>query len=315
MIEVVTPGLLTTVQDAGLRGGRALGLPVTGALDGVSYRVANILVGNPPGAAALEVTLRGPTLRFHADALVALCGPQAEVTLDGEPVPTHAPVLVDAGRVLRVGGLAGGARAYLAVRGGLRAWRVLGSASTNLRAAFGGHEGRALKVGDELHVAETLPLPGRVPRIRAAREYVVRVGSVTMLPALPGPDGSPNALVRASWRVSPASDRMGLRLTGEVVDTRPADRSSEPVVPGVVQLPPDGQPIVLLADAGTHGGYARPLVVTRAALPALGQLRPGDRVGFHLTTHHEATLAVARQERALRALRLAVQYAYAASAP
>lgn len=309
MIEVVRGGLLTTVQDLGRAGFRALGVPAGGALDGVSLRVANLLVGNLEGAGALEVTLRGPSLRFQADGVVALAGAPGPLTLDGVPAPFCAPLTVRAGQLLQLGALQSGARAYLAVRGGLRAWDVLGSRATDLRGAFGGFEGRALRRGDALSVEASGARPA-VPRLRVAPELVANAAPVTVLRALAGPEESDLDWTAHEWTVGPASDRMGLRLHGPLLRAPPAAGASEAVVPGVVQLPPNGQPIVLLADAGTHGGYARPLVVIRADLPRAGQLRPGDRMRFERVTFPEARAALARQEALLRTLRVAVQYAY-----
>lgn len=304
MIEVLRPGLLTTIQDLGRFGSRALGVPWSGALDEVSLRLANLLVGNAQDAAALEMTLLGLSLRFHAPALVAVVGARTELRLDDRAVRDRAPVTVRAGETLHVGPLRDGSRAYLAVRGGLNAWTVLGSASTNLHAAFGGHEGRALTRGDRLEWRDAPPL--RVPRVHLSspdpRSLTVRV--------LPGPEGDPAELTEYDWTVSPSSDRMGLRLSGPKLAAPRADLPSEPVVPGVVQIPPSGQPIVLLADAGTHGGYSRPLVAIRADLPLLGQLRPGDRFRFALVTPEEARAALEVRERDLRALAQAIRFAF-----
>jgi antagonist of KipI len=217
---------------------------------------------------------------------------------------------VRAGATLVVGDLRRRARAVLAVHGGLLVPSVLGSAATDLRGAFGGHEGRALARGDVLSFGPAPPRPP--PRIRLALPSTPPVTTVRVLPGPEsfGPGGAPDALTGVTWTVRPESDRMGLRLHGAALPAPPADGASEPVVPGVVQLPPDGQPIVLLADSGTHGGYPRPNVVIGADLARLAGLRGGDRVDFRLVTEAAALAALRERERDLRVLRRALRYAY-----
>lgn len=300
LIEVRRPGLQTTVQDAG-RQVRALGVPAGGAADPVARRLGNALVGNGPGAAGLEVTLGGPTLLFHGAALVSLCGAPFGAELDGAPFPSWRAVAVRAGQTLRVGGTPVGARAFLAVRGGLEVPEVFGSRSTDLRGGFGGLEGRALRAGDRLTCGAAAPVTARrafvAPELRTplGPEQVLRV---TATPDLTGP--LEGALLGRAFTVSAQADRMGVRLEGPVAAPHDPGRVSVPNVPGMVQLPPDGRPILLLPDAGTHGGYPTPLVVIRADLPRLGQLRPGDRVTFRPVTQPEARAALHAQERALR---------------
>ncbi|GAA0507125.1 biotin-dependent carboxyltransferase family protein [Deinococcus depolymerans] len=300
LIEVSRPGLQTTVQDAG-RQVRALGVPAGGAADPVTRRLANALVGNRAGAAGLEVTLGGPTLLFHAPALVSLCGAPFVAELDGAPFPLWRAVAVGAGQTLRVGGTPVGARAFLAVRGGLDLPEVFGSRSTDLRGAFGGLEGRALRTGDRLRYGAAPPVTPRQAFIAPALhtplgpEQTLRVTGTSDLTA-----GLGAALLERPFTVGAQVDRMGARLQEAVAAPHDPARASVPNVPGMVQLPPDGRPILLLPDAGTHGGYPTPLVVIRADLPRLGQLRPGDRVTFRPVPLAEARAALWAQERALR---------------
>lgn len=311
MLRVLSPGLLTTVQDLGRPHARHLGVPTGGALDAFSLRVANLLVLNPDAAPALEVTWSGPTVRFERAGVVALAGARPEVWLDGVPVSPYRPVLVSAGSELKIGRVNGGARTYLAVRGGFAASVVFGSAATELRAGFGGQEGRTLRRGDVLTWLDA-PLVKPPPfHLHASLRRVVERGTRVRFV----PDAPLGALLAArAWRVSGTSDRTGLRLSGPAFAAPPASGPSEPVVPGLLQCPPDGVPIALLADAGTHGGYAKFGVVARVDLPRLGQLRPGDAVRFEPTDVDAAIDALRAEERDLRAVRRAVEWAYAANA-
>lgn len=300
VLEVRRPGLQTTVQDAGRRA-RVLGVPGGGAADPLALRLANALVGNCAGAAGLEITLAGPTLHFQADALIALCGAPFAATLDGQPFPLWRAVGVRAGQTLQIGGTARGARAVLAVRGGLRGQAAFGSLGTDLRSGFGGMEGRALRPGDRL--AWTALPPAAPPRVFLAAALHTPPGPQVTLRVLATPEATPEllaALTGQAFTVSRQADRMGARLNETVPAPHDPTRVSLPNVPGAVQLPPDGRPILLLPDAGTHGGYPTPLVVAHVDLPVLGQLRPGDRVTLQLVTQEEALAALRRREAAVR---------------
>lgn len=300
MFEILKPGLQTTMQDAGRRV-RALGIPAGGAADSVALRLANALVGNPPDAAALEVTLAGPTVRFHAPAVVSLCGAPFEATLDGVAFPLWRAVQVEAGQTLAIGGTAQGMRAVLAVRGGLEGQEVFGSRSTDLRSQFGGLAGRAVQKGDQLDWPERSS--GPVKKLVVAPELRTPVGPRHLIRVMPTADASASLLayLRAkAFTVSAQADRMGARLTQTLEVPHDPARVSLPNVPGMVQVPPDGRPIVLLADAGTHGGYPTPLIVIQADLARGGQLRPGDQVVFSVVNWSQAQAALAKQEDDLR---------------
>lgn len=307
-IDVLRPGLLTTVQDLGRHGWRHLGVGCAGALDAFSHRVANRLVGNPEAAATLECSLAGPRLRFRHPARVAVCGALFALDVDGVAVDGWRPLWLPAGATLTIGAARRGARGYLAVAGGLAVDPVLGSASTDLRGGFGGIDGRALREGDALRVAGATP--GTSPEgLRVAPWWIDPAPDLDFedpanIRMLPGHDAAfaGSALLAREWRIAAASNRQGLRLDGAAIAVDAAAAAlSEPVAPGTVQLPPDGRPIVLLADAQTHGGYARVGHVIRADMPRLAQLRPGGRLRLVPSEPGEARrLACAQRQRLAR---------------
>ncbi|WP_420597254.1 biotin-dependent carboxyltransferase family protein [Deinococcus sp.] len=310
-LTVLKPGLLSSVQDTGRRA-RALGVPGGGAADPAALRLANALVGNPANAAALEITLLGPTLRFETAADVTLCGAPFAAHLDGEPFPLWRAVSVAAGSVLHIGSAARGARAVLAVRGGLAASSLFGSVAAERRAGFGGHngDGQPLKAGDTLRWHELPPI--QLTRAFISPELWPRLGEIRTLRVSITPEGeqmpeSVAALLTQTFKISKQADRMGLRLNESVPAPHQPSRPSLPNVPGAVQLPPGGQPIILLPDAGTHGGYPSPLIVIRADQAALGQLRPGDSLRFEAVTLGAAVEALRRQAEALRGVEAALR--------
>ncbi len=298
-VRVLAPGLLQTVQDLGRPGYGREGVAVSGAADGFSLRIANRLLGNPEGAAALEMTLLGGAFLFEEDALVAVAGSDFGAVLerrDGEGSASLAPwssCSVNAGDVLRFGPSRRGARAYLAVRGGFAVPSFLGSAATHRPSGLGGHEGRALRTGDALELG---PGEGPAPEPRSldpteADALLFR----STLRVVPGPqaewfaDENHMAFLGSEFVVDESSDRTGVRLAGPpLAVNRARSLLTEGVVPGQVQATPDGRAIVLFVDGPTTGGYPKIASLIAADLPALGQLRPRDRVRFAPVTLREA---------------------------
>ena len=316
-VHVLAPGLQATVQDGGRHGFRHLGVGSAGALDPYSHAVANLLVGNAADAPVIEAVLAGPSLRFERAARIALCGARVAARAGGTGIPGWRPVDLPPGTELHVGRCSEGARIYLAVAGGWSVPKRMGSASTDLRGGFGGMHGRALAKGDMLPVGRADDAAGATlhiapwwidpaPDLDFAAPAVVRV--------LSGHDGTApaDALCATTWRVAAASNRQGLRLEGPGLELdgtaeRGPQRISEPVAPGTVQLPADGQPIVLLADAQSHGGYPRIGHAIACDLPRLAQLRPGDTVRFMPCPPAEAVRL--RREQAARLARIALAIA------
>jgi KipI family sensor histidine kinase inhibitor len=281
VVEVLEPGLLTTVQDGGRPGLRRFGVSGAGPLDARAHAAANRAVGNDAGAAALECTLVGPALLFLAPVRFAVAGADLGASLERSdlgpwPVPRGAAVLARPGNVLRFGGRASGCRATIALAGGLDVPAVLGSASTDVGAGIGGVAGRPLAAGDRLGV-RARALAGGVdsPPWPIADRVSVRVVLGPQAQHLE--PASLRAFLETSWRVGSASDRVGLRLeAGERLRHRGrAEILSDGMVPGAVQVPPDGRPIVMAADGPTTGGYPKVATVVAADLPLLAQLLPG----------------------------------------
>jgi antagonist of KipI len=288
-IQVITSGLQTTVQDLGRYGWAHHGVPASGAADPLSFRAANLLVGNAENAPALEMTLRGGAFAFESRAVVALTGSDFEAN-----VPMWRAEEVEAGGVVRCGASRSGARCYLAVRGGLAVPKVMGSASVHVLTGVGG---RPLRAGDVLPVGEAA-----IRRPRKAIPPPPRSAGPLRVTAGPQEELFAGELYRGEYVVLPESNRMGLRLRGPAIPSPPGGMLTEGVPLGAVQAPPDGQPIILFVEHQTTGGYPKPAVVISADFPRLGQLRPHDRVAFERVNLDRALGLLQEQERWLYAL-------------
>ncbi|MFC9711367.1 biotin-dependent carboxyltransferase family protein [Paenibacillus sp. NPDC056933] len=319
-IEVIRPGLLSTVQDEGRTGFRQYGVHPGGVMDTFAARAANVLIGNFLDAAVLEITLTGPELRFHENRLISLCGADLSATVDGQPVPLWRPVVLLAGSVLRFGRCRSGLRTYMAIAGGIAVPEIMGSRSTDLKTGFGGIEGRALKEGDRLFAGEvsleaqatlhglSLLAEKNNRRIEAPGWYLSSnewpaYQTDPVIRVMPGKDSaafdesSLERFYKERYVISPQSDRMGYRLKGTKLELRqPLERLSEAVTYGTVQVPADGQPILLMADHQTIGGYPVIAQVARVDLPILAQAGPGARVTFERITYEEAQQLFLEQE-------------------
>lgn len=319
-MKVVDPGLLTTVQDLGRVGFQNDGVSPGGAMDRFAMRAANLLVGNPHDAAGLEVTLKGPALEFEHDALIAICGARLSPSIAELELPNWQAICVRRGSVLRFGGRVWGCRAYLAIAGGIEVPEVLGSRSTYLGARIGGLEGRPLARGDHLPVGRgpewvagimaeiSRSSPGSFALTGAGMSPdVYEVYGERPVRFIKGPHfeslSRDDQLVFTSqtFEVTPRSDRMGYRLGGVTLQSaRVADMVSTGVVTGTVQVPPGGEPIVLMAERQTTGGYPIVAVVATVDLPVVAQLRPGDPIRFVEASIEEAQLALREREGKLK---------------
>ena len=294
-MSISRPGLFTTVQDLGRWGHQSSGVPVSGAMDRCSHRLANRLVGNEDSDATLEVTLLGPEITFGGEAVVAVAGGLFDLALDGAPMPAYERIAVRPGSVLQLGGRRQGARAYLAVEGGVDVPLILGSRSTHVVSGMGGLEGRPLRAGDRLATVERSTVSPKVRRSAVSTPFAVpRAGAV--LRTIRGEEQLFDQLVQREFRVSPRSDRMGYRLDGPIIPSAGGEMISAPVAIGTVQVTPTGQPILLMADHATTGGYPMAGTVIAADVPVAAQLAPGDVIRFTACSLAEADAALRDQE-------------------
>jgi antagonist of KipI len=308
-VQVRSAGFLTSVQDLGRTGFRQSGVSIGGALDPHAMRVANALVGNPDGAAGLEVTLGKLQLRFADERIVAWCGGPFSARIGNEDLPPGHAAFVASGEELIMAAPKTGARAWLAISGGLEMPLVLGSRSTDLRGSFGGHEGRSLRDGDLLPVGNgdleiaahwkehrisewSAPAPWAATAQRDRFLRIVRGANWDRFTS-----DAQSLLITIPFRVTPDSDRMGARLDGPELESIDAtDLLSEAVAPGTLQVPPNGKPILLLGDCQTIGGYPRIAHVITVDLPIAAQLWPGEAVRFHEVSLDEAQALLRERE-------------------
>lgn len=311
-MRVARAGLLTTVQDLGRRGVQQHGIVGAGAMDVTAHRIANILVGNTPSAATIEATMIGPTLQLETDALIAVTGADLGASLDDRRLPLWTPVLAPAGSVLAFSSSRSGCRAYIAVAGGVDVPVVLGSRSTDLIACLGGLHGRALRPNDTLPVGRPGDLSDRIIERLTQSPTMARAAGRSVLPKysaepviriVTGPEHdrftaeARARLVSDTFEVTAQSNRMGIRLKGPALPLEgPYDLISSPVATGTIQVPPSGDPIVLMTDHQTVGGYPRIANVVAVDLPLLAQAVPGSRVRFmEVSLAHAQELYIARE--------------------
>jgi biotin-dependent carboxylase-like uncharacterized protein len=307
-LEILDPGFLTTVQDLGRFGFQKYGISVGGAMDPLALRAANRLVGNAENEAALEITVAGPRLLMCEKCLVAVTGASFALRVDDQPVPMNTAIFLRAGSRLEFGGRESGSRAYLAVAGGVDVPLILDSRSTDLRGGFGGHEGRPLREGDVItsrsrdlqldRAGMTLP--------EAFNAYYVRGAPVRVIE---GPheeyfgEAAREVFLRSEFAVSELSDRMALRLNGEFIPRLGKELLSCGVTLGALQVPLDGQPIVLMADHQPTGGYPIIATVIRADIPRLAQKIAGEKISFRAVTIGEALQVWQEIEATVRAVK------------
>jgi len=302
-IQVQAAGLFTTVQDLGREGFGPMGVSPSGAADPISLRLGNRLVGNPEGAAALEMTLLGGTFLFPEGAVLALTGSDFSATLDNVPVDPWTSLEACPGQTLRLGPTRSGARSYLCVQGGIAIKPFLGSASTHILSGLGGFEGRPLRKGDVLSIASA---PQSYRRRTVALHILSRLSPRKILRCTPGPqsewfpESSHSLFYNSTYLVAEESNRMGLRLEGPSVPVSSGGHMiTEGVSLGAIQVPGGGSPIILFVEQQTTGGYPKIANVISADLPGVGQLRPRDKIRFECVTFEVARLLLHEQEELL----------------
>jgi antagonist of KipI len=315
-LKVLRAGPLTTIQDLGRTGHRRDGVSLGGALDLHAARVANLLAGNSENAALIEAPLGNASFQFQDERVIAWCGGEFKVQLGSEHVPDGHAIRVESGEELTIGSANRGCRLWLAISGGIDVPLILGSRSTDLRAGFGGLEGRGLHTGDELALGKAISLStnARVSSWSAPREWSRTSMAHPILRFVRGAeweeftDANRTAFLDNAFTVSPQCDRMGARLEGVVLErNQPNERLSEPVAPGTIQVPNDGAPIILLGDCQTIGGYPKIAHVITVDLPFAAQLCPNDSVRFREVSLAEAAALFRARQRDLERFRVGLQ--------
>jgi antagonist of KipI len=332
MITILKPGLLTTIQDLGRFGFQKYGVITSGAMDQIAFRIANLLVGNQENQAGLEITLIGPTLKFETDLLISICGADFAPTINGDTVRLYRPTFVKEGSILDFGMAHNGARAYLAVAGGFDVPIVMNSSSTYLRAKIGGFHGRKLKSGDKLFLqSPSSKMKKRISEFTektASNQYLqlnwfVDFGHVptdkthSIVRVITGREfelfskESQKKFLLDSYMITSKSDRMGYRLHGSPLFLeKQFEMLSEAVCFGTIQVPADGNPIVLLADRQTTGGYPRIAQIITVDLPVVAQAKPGNVLSFVRISHEEAQMLYIEREQEFKRLKKAIELKY-----
>ncbi|MFA1821912.1 biotin-dependent carboxyltransferase family protein [Virgibacillus oceani] len=309
VMKIIKPGLATSVQDLGRKGYQQYGVVVSGAMDDFALQVANLLVGNLRGEAGLEIALIGPEISMVEDTVIAVCGANLSPKLDGESISNWKSYVVEKGQILTFGKPKNGGYAYVAVAGGVKTPEVMGSKSTYVKTEMGGYKGRYLEKGDCVEAGtaayELKRLAGRSIKLTNEMDYHAHNRIRIVL----GPDSqgfseeSIQHFLTSAYQVTPQSDRMGYRLDGPALEGK-ADIISDAVLPGTIQVPADGKPIVLLADRQTTGGYARIASVISVDLPYVAQQRAGNELRFVEVSVKEAQQLYVQRELLLKRLNL-----------
>lgn len=332
-IKVLEPGLSTTVQDLGRIGFQQYGVVVGGVMDEIAARIANALIGNKEDHAVLELTLMGPTMLFQRDTLISICGADLSAEMDGVTVPLWRPIYVKAGSTLKFGRPHLGCRAYLAIAGGIDVPLVMKSRSTYVRGRIGGYKGRALQKGDVLnqnsiksnHTKSLLRFLSRQLSSNSFYRVNWTVSSQVKpiykrdpeIRFIKGPQfdlftkNSKEQFLNEKYQVTSNSDRMGYRLSATALElSEPIELLSEAVTMGTIQVPNDGQPIILMSDRQTIGGYPKIGYVASIDFPVLSQVMPGEKLTFKEITLHDAQKLLIEREKELLELRIGLSLAF-----
>lgn len=319
MLKIRKGGLQTSVQDLGRSGFQKYGVIASGVMDPVAHRLANLLVGNDEQFATLEISLVGPQIEFTKDTVIALCGGDLSPKVDGTPIQMWRMLVVKKDSTLTFGEPRIGARCYLAVAGGIQVEELMGSRSTYLRAGIGGFQGRSLTKGDEIHTGETTPIQHKALERNSDNEFdwlipPVRYFEEPMIRMIKGKqfelfnDSSKKQIFTEAFHVSGNSDRMGYRLEGPNLSLEhPTELISEAVAFGSVQVPSDGNPIVLMADRQTTGGYPKIGQVASVDLPLIAQLKQGQGLRFKEISLADAQQRYIEQEQHIREIKASIQ--------
>lgn len=331
MMTITKPGLLTSIQDLGRFGFQRYGINTSGAVDPLSHRLANLLVGNDEGMPTLEITMVGPSIIFHKPVLIAICGANLSPAINDRPVPLWRPVLVKEGSELSFGPCRQGIRAYLAVGGGFQVSKVMNSHSTSLRAKIGGFNGRNLESGDEVLFNKPGALSRRIsssllPKLKAdfvavhwsaGSPFMSKINEKLHIRATNGRQfdlftkESRDSFFHSPYLVTTQSDRMGCRLRGEALSLKhDFEMISEAVNDGTIQVSADGNPIILLAERQTTGGYPKIAQIASVDIPLVAQAKPGDQIYFSHISHERAQMLFIDREIMMKQIKYGIKLKY-----
>ncbi|MDZ5471628.1 biotin-dependent carboxyltransferase family protein [Bacillus sp. 31A1R] len=307
-ITVIKPGLFTTIQDYGRFGYQQLGIVPSGAMDSYALRIANMIVDNQDMESTIEITMMGPTLRFDKSATISIFGANMSPEINGIPVQTGKPLLIQRGEIVSFRKLVSGARCYLAVHGGIQVPKILDSKSTYVKGRIGGLNGLPLKAQDIIPIQESR-MNKRAKWFLAPEwfQYCVSKSPIRIIEGKQFNMFNKNAkrdFLQTIYKIQSNSDRMGYRLQGEPLSlSAPKELITEGVTMGSIQVPPDGQPIILMADRQTTGGYPKIAQVASVDLPILAQKKPGDEIHFEMISLEAAQSLLIEREKQLRVLK------------
>ncbi|MBU5269200.1 biotin-dependent carboxyltransferase family protein [Clostridium cochlearium] len=307
-IKIKKPGLLTLIQDSGRYGYQQYGVPVSGAMDSFSHRMANILVGNNENEAVLEATVLGPEIEFTNDSLIAVTGGDLSPALNGEAIAMWESLQVKTGDVLSFSGIKRGCRSYIAFAGGIKVENVMGSKSTYVKAKIGGLHGESLKAGDIIKIGDLNNISIKYRKL--PDKYIPNYSSVSEVRVVLGPqddyftEKGLDKFLSTEYKVTNECDRMGYRLEGEVIEhIDSGDIISDGINFGAIQIPSHGQPIIMMSDRQTAGGYTKIANVISIDLPKIAQLKPGDIIKFKKVSIYEAQKLLKEMEENINTIK------------
>ncbi|MEW9095597.1 MAG: biotin-dependent carboxyltransferase family protein [Clostridiaceae bacterium] len=309
-IKIKNHGLMTLIQDNGRYGYQQFGVPVSGVMDSFSHRVANILLGNDENEALLEVTILGPEIEFMDDSLIAITGGDLDPVLNGEPISMWESVYVKRGDILAFDGIKNGCRTYIAFAGGIQVEKVMGSRSTYVKAKIGGLNGEGLKSGDVLKIRELEKGTTSTKYRKLPNEYIPTYSKDLEVRVVLGPQDDYftqkglEKFLSTPYKVTNECDRMGYRLEGEVIEhINSGDIISDGINFGAIQIPSHGQPIIMMSDRQTIGGYAKIANVISIDLPKIAQAKPGDSIRFKKVSIYEAQELLKKTEESINTIK------------
>lgn len=311
-IEIISPGLFTSVQDLGRKNYQKYGVTVSGALDRRALSIGNILVGNKESETSLETTIIGPNIKFNSEIIIAITGADMGPKLNNKKIDNYRAILVKEGDILSFTGLVKGQRGYIAFNGGLNIKKIMGSSSTSVIAGFGGLDGRKLKAGDILRFNNSKTIPEQINIRKFKEDYYDEIGT-RKIRVIEGPqikmfkEDSINLFFNSEYIITNDFNRMGCRLEGKRIETiSGSDIISDGIALGAIQVPKSGKPIIMLSERQTTGGYAKIAYVSSVDIPKIAQLSPGNKIKFEIITVEDSQKLVLKEKELFNNLKIEI---------